>query len=138
MLCEKPLAINRAWAAAMIEAAVRNDVFLMEAYMYRCLPQTKLVAQLVRDGEIGNVHQIQASFAFQAGFRAESRIFADDLAGGGILDVGGYPVSYRPADRRRGDRAAVRRSGRGDRGRSGRRDRRRRVVRGDAVLRRRA
>ncbi len=93
VLCEKPLAINRAWAEAMIEAAVRNDVFLMEAYMYRCLPQTKLIAQLVRDGEIGTVHQIQATFAFAAGYRPESRIFADDLAGGGILDVGGYPVS---------------------------------------------
>ncbi|WP_328519403.1 aldo/keto reductase [Kribbella sp. NBC_00359] len=94
VLCEKPLAINKAWAEAMIEAAVRNDVFLMEAYMYRCLPQTKLVAQLVRDGELGTVHQIQATFAFTAGFRPESRIFADELAGGGILDVGGYPVSY--------------------------------------------
>ena len=94
VLCEKPLAINKAWAEAMIEAAVRHDVFLMEAYMYRCLPQTKLVAQLVRDGELGTVHQIQATFAFAAGFRPESRIFADELAGGGILDVGGYPVSY--------------------------------------------
>ncbi|MDX6281718.1 MAG: hypothetical protein QOH03_2789 [Kribbellaceae bacterium] len=94
VLCEKPLAINRSWAAAMIEAAIRNDVFLMEAFMYRCLPQTKLVAQLVRDGAIGKVHQIQASFGFQASFNAESRIFANDLAGGGILDVGGYPVSY--------------------------------------------
>lgn len=93
VLCEKPLAINRSLAAAMIEAAVRNDVFLMEAYMYRCLPQTKLIAQLVRDGAIGTVHQIQASFAFQSSFRPESRIFADELAGGGILDVGGYPVS---------------------------------------------
>ncbi|GAA1557417.1 aldo/keto reductase [Kribbella hippodromi] len=93
VLCEKPLAINRAWSEAMVEAAVRNDVFLMEAYMYRCLPQTKLIAQLVRDGELGTVHQIQATFAFAAGYRPESRIFADDLAGGGILDVGGYPVS---------------------------------------------
>ncbi|TCC22040.1 aldo/keto reductase [Kribbella speibonae] len=93
VLCEKPLAINRAWAEAMIEAAVRNDVFLMEAYMYRCLPQTKLVAQLARDGELGTVHQIQATFAFNASFNPSSRIYADELAGGGILDVGGYPVS---------------------------------------------
>lgn len=93
VLCEKPLAINKAWAEAMIEAAVANDVFLMEAYMYRCLPQTKLIAQLVRDGELGTVHQIQATFAFASSYRPESRIFADDLAGGGILDVGGYPVS---------------------------------------------
>ncbi|MFG1816613.1 aldo/keto reductase [Kribbella sp. NPDC049174] len=93
VLCEKPLAINKAWAEVMIEAAVANDVFLMEAYMYRCLPQTKLIAQLVRDGELGTVHQIQATFAFASSYRPESRIFADDLAGGGILDVGGYPVS---------------------------------------------
>ncbi|TDD28828.1 oxidoreductase [Kribbella turkmenica] len=93
VLCEKPLAINKAWAEAMIEAAVANDVFLMEAYMYRCLPQTKLIAQLVGDGELGTVHQIQATFAFASSFRPESRIFADELAGGGILDVGGYPVS---------------------------------------------
>jgi predicted dehydrogenase/aryl-alcohol dehydrogenase-like predicted oxidoreductase len=93
VLCEKPLAINRAWGAAMIEAAVRNDVFLMEAYMYRCLPQTALIAQLIRDGAVGKVHQIQASFAFASSYRPEGRLFADDLAGGGILDVGGYPVS---------------------------------------------
>ena len=93
VLCEKPLAINRAWAEAMIEAAVRNDVFLMEAYMYRCLPQTRLIAQLVRDGELGTVHQIQATFGFRSAFQPESRMFADQLAGGGILDVGGYPVS---------------------------------------------
>ncbi|MFD7157432.1 aldo/keto reductase [Kribbella sp. NPDC059898] len=93
VLCEKPLAINRAWAEAMIEAAVRNDVFLMEAYMYRCLPQTKLITQLVRDGELGTVHSIQATFAFNASFNPSSRIYADELAGGGILDVGGYPVS---------------------------------------------
>ena len=36
---------------------------------------------------------IQATFAFASSYRPESRIFADDLAGGGILDVGGYPVS---------------------------------------------
>src|SRR3546814_15945552 len=71
----------------MIEAAVANDVFLMEAYMYRCLPQTKLIAQLVRDGELGTVHQIQATFAFASSYRPESQIFADDLASGRNLAV---------------------------------------------------
>ncbi|WP_328992428.1 aldo/keto reductase [Kribbella sp. NBC_01245] len=93
VLCEKPLGINQALGAAMIEAARRNDVFLMEAYMYRCLPQTKVITDLIRDGAIGKVHQIQATFGFATTFRADGRLFADDLAGGGILDVGGYPVS---------------------------------------------
>ncbi|OIV37613.1 oxidoreductase [Mangrovactinospora gilvigrisea] len=94
VLVEKPMAINRAWATAIIEAAVRNDVFLMEAYMYRCIPQTERLAALVRDGAIGKLHQIDAKFAFGgSGFNPESRVLADATAGGGILDVGGYPVS---------------------------------------------
>jgi predicted dehydrogenase len=127
VLCEKPLAINKAWAEAMIEAAVANDVFLMEAYMYRCLPQTKLIAQLVRDGELGTVHQIQATFAFASSYRPESRIFADELAGGGILDVGGYPVSMA---------RLIVGAATGHRGGARRRDRRRRMVGRDVVLRR--
>src|SRR6185295_19105405 len=40
ILCEKPLAMNHAEAMAVIEAAREHDVFLMEAFMYRCHPQT--------------------------------------------------------------------------------------------------
>ncbi|WP_420000166.1 aldo/keto reductase [Streptomyces boninensis] len=94
LLVEKPLAINRAWATAVLEAAIRSDVFLMEAYMYRCTPQTAKVAQLVRDGAVGEPHHIQAQFSFGgAAFAPESRTLSQALAGGGILDVGGYPVS---------------------------------------------
>lgn len=93
VLCEKPLAINRAQGAAAIETARRHDVFLMEAYMYRCLPQTDLLVKLVCEGVVGRVHHIQAAAAFAAAFNPNSRIYANDQAGGGILDVGGYPVS---------------------------------------------
>lgn len=92
VLCEKPLAVTAAHAMAAIEAARRHDVFLMEAYMYRCHPQTRRLVELVSDGTIGTVHQIQASFAFAAG-GSTGRLFDPALAGGGILDVGGYPVS---------------------------------------------
>ena len=39
ILVEKPISMNYAEAAAMVEAARENDVFLMEAFMYRCHPQ---------------------------------------------------------------------------------------------------
>src|SRR5450432_736684 len=39
VLCEKPIALNAAEAMAIIEAARQNNVFLMEAFMYRCHPQ---------------------------------------------------------------------------------------------------
>lgn len=93
VLCEKPVGLNSAEAMAIIEAARENGVFLMEAYMYRCHPQTHKLLELIRSGVIGNVRVIHATFSFQMSFNPEHRLLANDLGGGGILDVGGYPVS---------------------------------------------
>ncbi len=93
ILCEKPLALNHAQAMAAIQAAREHDVFLMEAYMYRCHPQTHRLIELVREGAVGEVRMVRAAFSFHSGSGPDSRIFDPRLGGGGILDVGGYPVS---------------------------------------------
>jgi predicted dehydrogenase/aryl-alcohol dehydrogenase-like predicted oxidoreductase len=95
LLVEKPMAINAADASAIVEAAIANDVFLMEAYMYRCHPQTARLLELIRSGEIGQVRTIQATFSFHypRQFDDQHRLLSNRLGGGGILDVGGYPVS---------------------------------------------
>ena len=93
VLVEKPVGLNQSEAQTMIAAAVANKVFLMEAYMYRCHPQTAKLVELLRKKVIGDVCVIQATFSFQTKFDAESRIWSNALAGGGILDVGGYTTS---------------------------------------------
>jgi predicted dehydrogenase len=93
VLCEKPIALNHAEATAIVEAAYRNDVFLMEAYMYRCHPQIARLVELIRAGAIGQVRLIQATFSFHTRFNPESRLLKNTLGGGGILDVGGYCAS---------------------------------------------
>ena len=93
VLCEKPLGVNYPEAMAMVDAADLQQRFLMEAFMYRVHPQTAKVVELIRDGAIGEVRQIDASFGFAAAFDPRSRLYRNDLAGGGILDVGCYPVS---------------------------------------------
>jgi len=93
ILVEKPFALNQWEATAIFEAATLNKVFAMEAFMYRCHPQTAKLVELVKSGVIGEVRLIQATFGFQAGFNAESRLYNNDLAGGGIMDVGCYTVS---------------------------------------------
>jgi len=93
ILCEKPLGINHAEAMAMIEAAVENDVFLMEAFMYRCHPLTAKLIELIQHKAIGEVRLIRATFSFHAGFNPQGRLFNNALAGGGILDVGCYCTS---------------------------------------------
>jgi aryl-alcohol dehydrogenase-like predicted oxidoreductase/predicted dehydrogenase len=92
VLCEKPMAPNRGTVMALVDAARTSGVSLVEAYMYRFHPQTAKVLELVGAGAIGELTHVDASFAFRTG-GTEGRLFDVDLAGGGILDVGGYPVS---------------------------------------------
>lgn len=95
VLCEKPLALNHGEAMAIVEAARENERFLMEAFMYRCHPQTTRLVELLRAGTIGDVRVIRVSFGFGGGegIPEESRLFDRSLGGGSILDIGCYPMS---------------------------------------------
>ncbi|MBK8479388.1 MAG: Gfo/Idh/MocA family oxidoreductase [Opitutaceae bacterium] len=93
ILCEKPLTLNLEDARCVVAAARAAGVTLMEAYMYRAHPQTAKLVELVRNGAVGRLGLVQASFGFHCPFMPGHRLFANALGGGGILDVGGYPVS---------------------------------------------
>ncbi|MGV9380400.1 aldo/keto reductase [Nonomuraea sp. NPDC003707] len=111
VLCEKPLTVNHAQAMTVVDAAQHAGVRLVEAMMFRFHPQMAAIRDLVRGGEIGEVRHIDAGFAFfvpsapnavtevsadlvieDAG-GLDGRLFDPNLAGGGILDVGCYPMS---------------------------------------------
>ncbi len=94
VLCEKPLALNHAQCMAIVECARRRQVFLMEAFMYRLHPQMQQVQKLIDAGALGEVRHIEASFGYHAPFDPASRLFSNALAGGGIMDVGCYPLSF--------------------------------------------
>jgi predicted dehydrogenase len=94
VLCEKPLTTDECSAARVIAAARRRGVFLMEAYMYRCHPLITALLARLNDGAIGAVRHVRADFGFRAPRVAAHRLFSPALGGGGILDVGGYPVSF--------------------------------------------
>lgn len=87
ILCEKPLALNHA------EAAREHKVFLMEAFMYRCHPQTAKLAELVRGGAVGELRLISAVFCFNRPVDPKLRLYNRALGGGAILDIGCYPAS---------------------------------------------
>jgi aryl-alcohol dehydrogenase-like predicted oxidoreductase/predicted dehydrogenase len=93
ILCEKPLTTNHPEAMTVIEAARANDVFLMEAFMYRCHPQIAQLQQAIRTGAIGEVRLIQAYFSYNMGGHNDDIRLQNDFAGGGIMDVGCYPIS---------------------------------------------
>lgn len=94
VLVEKPIAISAYDADAIFHEAKKAGVFAGEAYMYRLHPQTAKLLELVKARAVGDIRIIRSSFGFNMGsFRADHRLFANETAGGGILDVGGYPVS---------------------------------------------
>jgi predicted dehydrogenase len=96
ILCEKPLTVDAAEAEEMVAAVEEAGVFMMEAFMYRCHPQTVKLIELVRGGAIGEVRMIQCHFGYDLG---DSKAAYDnirlryDARGGGIMDVGCYTLS---------------------------------------------
>jgi len=92
VLCEKPFAANSAEAKAMFDAATANKVYVVEAYPYRAQPQTIKLAELLREGAVGKVQLIHASFGFPLPVSGNIR-WDPALAGGALMDAGSYPVS---------------------------------------------
>jgi predicted dehydrogenase/aryl-alcohol dehydrogenase-like predicted oxidoreductase len=90
---EKPAGLNRPQVEAIIEAAVANGVLFAEAFKERRHPQTHRLLDLLGEQAIGQVQIIRCHFGFPAGFDPDHRLFNPDLAGGGIMDVGCYPVA---------------------------------------------
>jgi predicted dehydrogenase len=93
ILCEKPLATNSADVLSMIAAAREHKVLLMEAFMYRCHVQTRRLLDVLQEGLIGRIKVIRSSFSFDRDLGLKHRLFNKELGGGGILDLGCYPVS---------------------------------------------
>ncbi len=92
VLCEKPFSMNMAQTQAMIDTARRHNVFLMEALWTFFIPGVAEALAMVQRGDIGAVHTVEADFGFITPFDAQSRLFAKELGGGTLLDIGIYPV----------------------------------------------
>jgi predicted dehydrogenase len=89
VLCEKPMAVTVPEAQSMIDACKAANVKLMIAY--RCHYETTNLAavKLIRDGELGQIQQIQAAFGFDCGPQ-EWRLQKPLAGGGPMMDVGIY------------------------------------------------
>lgn len=92
VICEKPFAMNAAEAEQAISYARSKGVLVMEAFMYRFHPQWKRAREIVKAGEIGNVHVVSCLFTYMLKDPANIRNILS-AGGGGIPDIGCYAVS---------------------------------------------
>lgn len=93
VLCEKPLALDAAEAAAMAGAAGSAGVLLMEGFMYKFHPQIDRALGLVRSGGLGAVRSVRSSFTFRFAREGANYRWSPAMGGGAFYDVGCYTVS---------------------------------------------
>lgn len=92
VLCEKPMCVNAREAEELIAVARKHGAFLMEAMWTRFLPAVNGAIEAARSGVIGTVRGLSADFCYSLRPEDEPKIFTPTMAGGGLLDVGVYPL----------------------------------------------
>ena len=89
VLCEKPIGLTAQDAAQLL--VLPRDRLVMEAFMVRFHPQWLRAREAARSGELGEVRAVQAFFSYYNVDPANVRNQLD-IGGGGILDIGCYPI----------------------------------------------
>lgn len=94
VLVEKAFTRNSSEAKRLIQLAKEHNVFLMEAMWTKFMPVTKQVKEWIKEGRIGEIVNMQINFGFRREMPNTHRLMDPKLAGGALLDVGVYPVTY--------------------------------------------
>ena len=91
VLCEKPIALDTEEASLLLSVQLETGVFIQEAFMVRDNPQWHWVRDRIQEGAIGELKVIQSAFSYMNRDPNNIRNMAD-IGGGGIYDIGCYPV----------------------------------------------
>jgi predicted dehydrogenase len=78
----------------MIDAAAANKVALMEAMWARFLPHYAKVREIIESGVLGPILSIHADHGQRLADQNIARLVEPELAGGALLDLGIYPISF--------------------------------------------
>jgi len=92
VLCEKPIALDAEEARRLIDARERYGVVIQEAFMVRTHPQWLKARELIRSGAIGELRAITGFFSYSNADPDDIRNQAD-IGGGGLYDIGCYPIT---------------------------------------------
>ncbi|KIW64072.1 hypothetical protein PV04_09030 [Phialophora macrospora] len=97
VLCEKPLVVNAKQVQCLQDMASKHKAFLMEALWTRLLPVSEAVRKYLVDEAVGEVLRVSADLSIGMApevFDVSHRMVNLDLAGGALLDLGIYNLSW--------------------------------------------
>jgi predicted dehydrogenase len=94
VLVEKPFAMNAAEARDVVAVARETGLFAMEAMWTRFLPHVARIREWLASGVLGDIVTVTADHGQWFAEDPAFRLFAPELGGGALLDLGVYPVSF--------------------------------------------
>ena len=101
VLCEKAFTVNAAQAKALVEKAKEKNLVLIEAVWTRYFPLSIYIREQVTSGRLGVVHRVVADLSNGCdpvnSFHPDGdkhRMVNPNLAGGALLDLGIYPLTW--------------------------------------------
>lgn len=94
VLVEKAFTMNAAEARDLVTLARSKNLFMMEAMWTRFLPHVVALRDLVSRGVLGELVMVEADHGKWFNPDPNFRLFAPQLGGSAMLDLGVYPVSF--------------------------------------------
>lgn len=92
VLCEKAFMANAKQAKEIVALAKEKNVFLAEAIWPRYMPSRGMIDDIIASGRIGEITALSANLGYD--IDEVPRITDPNLAGGALLDVGIYPLTF--------------------------------------------
>ena len=95
VLCEKPAGVSAKEIEEVIAASRDNGVYFCEAMWTWFSDVALTVKKKIADGAIGSVKKVRINYAFPGILMSKkSRLLMPETAGGALLNIGIYPVTY--------------------------------------------
>ncbi len=94
VFCEKAITVNARQFDEVARLARDKHLLLMEGFTLYHMPIYKKMKQMIKDGKFGEIKMIQINFGSLKDYDPKNRFFNKALAGGGLLDIGGYATAF--------------------------------------------
>lgn len=92
VLIEKAFTANAGQAKELIDLARNKGVFVSEAMWTRYMPGLSMIRDIIAEGRIGQVDSVEADFSVPISHK--ERLHSPALAGGALLDIGIYTLTF--------------------------------------------
>ena len=94
VLCEKAITLNSAELSRATEACEKHHVVLAEAMTLYHMPVYEKVNKYIKNGSLGKLKMIEVNLGSNKDYDLKNRFFNPELAGGAMLDIGVYALSF--------------------------------------------